>query len=119
MPQHLGHDLDTIRVGHAENLARDPPRVRQRAEDVEHRRDAELGANRPEGLRYASFRLADGVSFVHISATDTADGTNPLTETDAFAEFLREIGDRCAVAPAATEAAVVGSYRCFEDATHG
>jgi hypothetical protein len=80
---------------------------------------AELGASQPEGLRYASLRLADGVSFVHISATDTPDGTNPLTQTDAFAGFLREIGERCEVPPAASDAMVVGSYRFFEDSPHG
>ncbi len=80
---------------------------------------AELGTDQPAGLRYASLRLADGVSFVHISATDTADGSNPLTQTAAFAEFLREIGDRCEVPPAASDATVVGSYRFFEDTTRG
>ena len=30
---------------------------------------AELDANAPAGLRYASFRLADGVSFVHVAAS--------------------------------------------------
>ena len=28
---------------------------------------AELDGNRPDGLRYAAFRLADGVSFVHVA----------------------------------------------------
>jgi hypothetical protein len=41
---------------------------------------AELDASRPEGLRYASFRLGDGVSFVHVAEVDTADGTNPLPD---------------------------------------
>ena len=80
---------------------------------------AELGADQPEGLRYASFRLADGVSFVHVAAADTADGTNPLTQTTAFGAFLQEIGDRCEVAPAAADATVVGSYRFFAEPTNG
>ncbi len=72
---------------------------------------AELDASRPEGLRYASFRLADGVGFVHVAEVDTADGTNPLTQTAAFQEFLREIGDRCEEGPLASDATLVGSYR--------
>ena len=40
---------------------------------------AELDAERPAGLRYASFRLADAVSFVHVAEIDTDDGSNPLT----------------------------------------
>jgi hypothetical protein len=74
---------------------------------------AELEANGPTGLRYASFRLADGVSFVHVASVETDDGTNPLTQTRPFAEFVREIGDRCEEGPAASEATLVGSYRFF------
>ena len=64
----------------------------------------------PAGLRYASFRLADGVSFVHVAEVETDDGTNPLTQTPAFGEFLREIADRCEEGPAASDATLVGSY---------
>jgi hypothetical protein len=73
----------------------------------------ELHVNAPEGLRYATFRLADGVSFVHVASIDTADGSNPLTQTPAFAEFLREIADRCDEGPVASEATVIGSYKFF------
>jgi hypothetical protein len=72
---------------------------------------AELAANGPDGLRYATFRLADGVSFVHVATIETDDGSNPLTSTPAFVEFLREIGDRCEVAPFASDATLVGAYR--------
>jgi hypothetical protein len=74
---------------------------------------AELNADAPLGLRYATFRLADGVSFVHVATVETDDGTNPLTQTPAFAEFVREIGDRCDEPPVASEATLVGSYRSF------
>ena len=70
-----------------------------------------LDADGPGGLRYASFRLADGVSFVHVASVETDDGTNPLTATPAFSEFLREIGDRVDEGPLASEATMVGSYR--------
>jgi hypothetical protein len=79
---------------------------------------AELEAERPVGLRYASFRLADRVSFVHIAEIDTADGSNPLTGTPAFADFLRDIADRCEQQPVAVEATLVGAYR-FLDARPG
>jgi hypothetical protein len=75
---------------------------------------AELDATAPAGLRYATLRLADGVSFVHIASVET-DGTNPLTETAAFADFLREVGDRCDEPPVASDATVVGAYRFFPD----
>jgi len=70
----------------------------------------ELDANRPEGLRYASFRLADGVSFVHVAAVDTTDGQNPLTATPAFQAFTAAIAERCDEPPVAVPATIVGSY---------
>jgi hypothetical protein len=72
---------------------------------------AELATDRPDGLDYASYRLADGVSFVHVATVHTADGVNPLTATAAFAEFTRDIGSRCVEGPEASSASTVGSYR--------
>lgn len=40
----------------------------------------ELKANGPDGIRYASFILDDGVSFVHIASIERSDGRNPLSE---------------------------------------
>src|SRR5689334_11206468 len=71
---------------------------------------AELAADQPEGLRYMTFRLADGVSFLHIASVETDDGTNPLGGVAAFAEFQAEIGDRCAEGPVVSDATLVGSY---------
>ena len=72
---------------------------------------AALEADGPDGVRYASFRLADGVSFVHVASVETEDGTNPLTSSPAFSEFVREIGDRVEEGPLSSAATVVGSYR--------
>jgi hypothetical protein len=71
----------------------------------------ELHRVAPEGLRYATFRLADGVGFVHVSSTETEDGRNPLTEIEAFARFQEAIGERCDEAPVVTELTEIGSYR--------
>jgi hypothetical protein len=69
---------------------------------------AELGANDPGGLRYATFRLGDGVTFVHVA---TIDGdVNPLASSAAFARFQSEIADRCEEGPVVMDATVVGSY---------
>jgi hypothetical protein len=72
----------------------------------------ELAATRPDGLRYATFRLADGVSFVHLSSSE--DGHNPLTDVAAFGRFQAGIADRCDAPPVLTEMAEVGSYRVFD-----
>ena len=71
---------------------------------------AELQAEQPDGLRYTSLRLEDGVSFLHVAEVDTQDGANPLTQTAAFAAFLAEIGSRCEEPPVASGATVIGSY---------
>ncbi len=47
----------------------------------------ELAERRPDGLRYATFRLEDGVTFVHVASVDTEDGSNPLAATAAFGAF--------------------------------
>ena len=47
--------------------------------------------------------MADGVSFVHLSTTETEDGRNPLTEVEAFARFQEAIGERCDEPPVVTE----------------
>jgi hypothetical protein len=68
----------------------------------------ELHQTKPEGLRYATFQLEDGVSFVHM-ATD--DGSNPLSKVQAFKEFQKGINDRCDEAPVVTQLREIGSYR--------
>ncbi|MFI6580832.1 hypothetical protein [Embleya sp. NPDC050493] len=65
---------------------------------------AELESTAPPGLRYSSFRLTDGVTFVHV-----VDGDG-LVELPAFREFQRNLGDRLAVDVSRDDAVVVGSY---------
>jgi hypothetical protein len=71
----------------------------------------QLKAERPAGLRYASFRLEDDVTFVHIASIDTADGINPLPELEAFKAFTQDIAERCDEPPVAMGMAEIGSYR--------
>ena len=73
----------------------------------------ELQQKSPEGIRYATFKLDDGVSFVHIASIETEDGTNPLGETAAFQQFQANIRDRCEEPPVAVDLDEVGSYRFF------
>ncbi|GAA4092478.1 MULTISPECIES: hypothetical protein [Actinomadura] len=70
---------------------------------------AQLAADRPDGLRYAAFRLADGVTFVHVAVVEG--DANPLPEVAAFKEFQRDIAGRCAEPPSPQGASVVGAYR--------
>jgi hypothetical protein len=75
----------------------------------------ELRRKQTPGLRYASFRLGDGVSFVHIVSHESPDGANPLGELPAFKAFASTIRDRCEEPPVAMDLAEVGSYRFFGD----
>ena len=71
---------------------------------------AELADVRPEGFRYATFKLPDGVSFVHFALYDDAD-VNPLADLAAFREFSSGIRERCEEPPAVSELEAVGTYR--------
>ena len=68
----------------------------------------ELVETKPEGLRYATLRLDDGVSFVHLSESESE--VSPLTEVPAFKAFQKEIADRCEEQPVVTNVDVVGSF---------
>ena len=70
---------------------------------------AELARQDPAGFRYATFRLDDGVSFVHVASLE-AGADNPLPKVAAFAEFTRDIADRCDEPPVARDASLVGSF---------
>jgi len=73
----------------------------------------QLNHEQPQGLRYASFKLDDGVSFMHIVSLETEDGSNPLRELAPFKAFTAAIQDRCAEPPVTTDLQVVGAYGWF------
>jgi hypothetical protein len=72
----------------------------------------ELECAKPAGLRYATFLLDDGVSFVHIAEADA--DPNPLLQVAANQEFQREVADRCEEQPQVSEVREVGAYRFFD-----
>src|SRR5262249_13514502 len=62
----------------------------ERTQRLVERVFAELNAGAPGGVRYTAFRLADGVSFVHVALFD-GEG-NPLSSSQAFAAFTDGAG---------------------------
>ncbi len=68
----------------------------------------ELAEHNPAGLSYTTYRLEDGVTFVHVATIEGE--TNPLQSTAAFGRFQQGIADRCEEGPLAMDARVVGSY---------
>jgi acyl dehydratase len=69
---------------------------------------AALAEQTPAGLDYSAYRLADGVSFVHVARLDSDD--NPLSVLPAFAEFQKGLPERCAQPPEPRTATVIGRY---------
>jgi hypothetical protein len=74
----------------------------------------ELHRTEPAGLRYATFQLEDGVTFVHLASVETDAGPNPLTGLESFKRFQAGVAERCDEPPVATAAREIGSFRAFE-----
>jgi len=69
----------------------------------------QLARERPAGLHYATFRLPDGVSFMHV-VIETDQPGRILNEVAAFKAFTADIEGRCDEPPVATELTIIGSY---------
>jgi len=69
----------------------------------------------PAGLCYATFKLDDGVSFVHIVSYEAEDGRNALSALPAFKAFRAGIRDRCEIQPVSVDLKEIGSYRFFNE----
>ena len=69
----------------------------------------QLNRERPDGLHYATFKLPDGVSFVHV-VFETDQPGRILGEVAAFKAFTADIASRCDEPPVVTEVTLVGAY---------
>ena len=69
----------------------------------------QLHREQPEGVHYATFKLPDGVSFMHL-VFDSETTSRVLNGLDAFKAFVAEVGSRCEEPPVSMELTVVGSY---------
>lgn len=70
-----------------------------------------LEEDQPEGFTYKVFRLADGVSFIHVVIEHDVDEPGSLAAVPAFQHFVADIADRCDIPPVASGATIVGGYR--------
>jgi hypothetical protein len=73
----------------------------------------EHAERRPTGLRYATFKLEDGVSFVHIASHEAPDGSNLLTALPAFKAFVAGVRERCEEPPVTVGISEIGAYGFF------
>ena len=69
----------------------------------------QLNRERPDSLHYATFKLPDGVSFMHV-VFETDQAGRILNEVAAFKAFVTDIESRCDEPPIVTELTLVGSY---------
>src|SRR4051812_49384839 len=61
---------------------------------------ADLEERQPKGFTYRTFRLDDGVSFIHVVVEDdAATERDSLQDVPAFQAFVSGIADRCEVQP--------------------
>ena len=69
----------------------------------------QLKLDKPSGFSYATYKLEDGLTFVHIALTET-DGKSPLAGLSAFKNFQQGIKDRCEELPVVNHVTEIGSY---------
>jgi hypothetical protein len=77
---------------------------------------AELDEVEATGFSYASFRLDDGVSFVHVVVEHDGEGSVSLADLPAFQAFASSIAQRCDEQPVVQDATLVGAHRMVHDA---
>jgi hypothetical protein len=70
----------------------------------------ELHRTRPEGIDYATLRLEDGVSFLHVAAEGSG---SVLRDLDAFRAFQAGAPQRTQAPPEFASATLIGEYRAL------
>ena len=69
----------------------------------------QLHRERPAGVHYATVKLPDGLTFMHI-VFDVETTSRELNKLDAFKAFSAEVADRCEEPPVPMPLTVIGSY---------
>ncbi|PSL44328.1 hypothetical protein CLV51_106194 [Chitinophaga niastensis] len=69
----------------------------------------QLNENKIDGFHYCTFKLGDGVSFVHIAFADTEEANTAFSNLPAFKNFQANIKDRCEELPVASPVTIIGS----------
>ena len=70
----------------------------------------ELHRTRPAGIDYASVRLEDGVTFLHVAAEGSG---AVLRDLDAFQAFQAGLAERAEAPPEFASARLLGDYRAL------
>jgi quinol monooxygenase YgiN len=86
-----------------------PDRVAENEEFVKAVYEELRQINDPD-IHYATFRLDDGQTFVHIASFASAEKQPVLTGTKAFRAFQEKLGERCEVPPNPQKLNEIGSF---------
>jgi hypothetical protein len=70
----------------------------------------QLHEKKLEGFHYCTFKLADGVSFVHIAFADNEHVNSVFNHLPAFKNFQANIKERCDELPVVNEVTITGAY---------
>jgi hypothetical protein len=70
---------------------------------------AQLAREQTAGTRYQAMKAADGVSFTHVSTSESKE-FNPLTQLESFKAFTAGIKHRVEEGPITVEVEVIGRY---------
>jgi len=72
----------------------------------------------PPGFRYATYKLDDGVTFVHLAVTEAEaeEHGRVLPKLRAFQAFRKDLEDRAEEGPVTTELDPIGAFRMAGDA---
>lgn len=98
----------SVRMVHAKIRADKTAELEQATKEM----FAAIEAAQPQGVRYASCRLADGETYVILLELDD-DENNPLFTVPLFKEVQDRVKDWIAEPPVVEELTPVGSYRFF------
>jgi hypothetical protein len=71
---------------------------------------AQLAREKTAGVRYQSFRMEDGVSFMHVATREGGPDDSPLVKLETFKAFVAGIRDRCTEPPVTVEVTAIGRY---------
>lgn len=70
----------------------------------------ELRTVAPPGLRYATYRVAGGLGYVHIASTEGDVDHGMLTSLPSFKAFVAGVRERCTEPPVVVELTPIGAY---------
>lgn len=62
------------------------------------------------GVHYATFKLEDGKTFVHIASFESEEKRKILSESEPFKKFQENIKERCEVPPNPEKLAEIDSF---------